>query len=82
MKIVLSMPVFGKNLRYLRQKHGLPRFVLAYRLGLRWRDLRVLENPNWPTRGIDLDPAVFFRIGEVFEVDPNLLSATDLTTQT
>lgn len=77
MILVITNPVFGQNLKQLRRKHGLTRFALAKQLGLPWWKLWKLENPRWPSRGMELESVAFFNIGKVFGLDPHKLLYPD-----
>ena len=71
MQIVISNPVFGKNLRYLRRKYGLSRRSLAKLLGVSTGFLRKVESPFWPQTGIDFPAVPFSRLGKIFDVNIN-----------
>lgn len=79
MKIVLTNPVFGKNLQYLRKQYSLSRRALAKLLDVSVRQIRQLEAGKWPVSGIVLDSRVLFRIGAVFDMDTNCLLAENTT---
>lgn len=71
MMIVLTDPVFGKNMRYLRRRFGLSRRSMAKLLGVTVPFLRQVESPFWPKTGIDFPNRPFNRIGWIFDVNIN-----------
>ena len=78
MKIVLTDPVFGKNLRYLRKQYCLSRRGLGKLIGVSEYKIIHLEAASWPVAGILLDSQAFFRIGTVFDVDANRMLAEEI----
>lgn len=78
MIVVISNPVFGKNMRFLRRKYGLSRKSLAMLLGVDPKLIRRAEAPVWSYQGIDFPHKPLMRPEKLFRIDINQMLCEDM----
>ena len=79
MKLVLTDPVFGLNIRYLRYYYWMSRRTLAWLIDIPVSDLRLAERfYMWLAAGLDFPYGAAKRIADIFHVDVNDLLTKSL----
>lgn len=78
MIVVISNPVFGKNMRLLRRKYGLSRKSLAKLLGVDPKLIHQAEAPVWSYKGIDFPHKPLMQLEALFGININQMLCEDM----